>query len=239
MPVRIAVGRPSRAPSKVIRSDAVVPVGGGVDEDAAGPRRTSGRRPGRAGRPLPARGSGRSARRPRPARAAIRSTRPLSRSVTRADPSGRKPMPQGTSRPCATVPTTRGGPVAVEGDDAVPEGAGLDGCGDAVVGSGPAEVVSNAPEEPPPHPARPTASPRAIAAVRTGRCSTRTSVASATRGPAGRAGARAPRRDAPSRRSGWRRDGRRTRRRSGRPRSACPRRTRGRPSGPRRTTSGR
>ena len=35
-------------------------------------------------------------------------TRVVSRSVTMAVPSGRKSMPQGTSRPCATVPMTLG-----------------------------------------------------------------------------------------------------------------------------------
>ncbi len=68
-------------------------------------------------------------------------------------------MPHGTSRWSATVPITRGGPVCEEGDV---EGLGGADCGDAVVGSGPEEVVSKAPGEPPAHPVRPVARARVM-----------------------------------------------------------------------------
>ena len=56
-------------------------------------------------------------------------------------------MPQGTSSPVATVPSTRGGP---EGEDS--DGVGDDpdvGRGAAVAGAGPDDRVSKAPELPP------------------------------------------------------------------------------------------
>ena len=78
----------------------------------------------------------------RPPPAGIASTRVVSRSPTRAVPSGRNVIPHGAARPRATVPTTRGRP-GPSGLDASGLGSwsGDVGCPVCVVGCGPVSWV--------------------------------------------------------------------------------------------------
>ena len=70
-------------------------------------------------------------------------------------------MPHGVASRAATVPITRGRPVAsVAVGDEEPDGVRDDGAGDATVGSGPREEVLNGPVScSPPQPARSTTVP--------------------------------------------------------------------------------
>ena len=70
-------------------------------------------------------------------------------------------MPHGVASRAATVPMTRGGPLAsVAVGDEEPDGVRDDGAGDATVGSGPREEVLNGPVScSPPQPARSTIGP--------------------------------------------------------------------------------
>ena len=70
-------------------------------------------------------------------------------------------MPHGVASRAATVPITRGGPVAsVPVGDEEPDGVRDDGAGDATVGSGPREEVLNGPvSSSPPQPATSTTVP--------------------------------------------------------------------------------
>ena len=109
IPVRMGLGGPSRRPSYVMvttrLSSAVVRYAKIVrssanDGDAASPRRPAS--------PWGATPSTRPTRRTRPS--SIATTRVVSRSLTRALPSGRNVTPQGASSPVAAVPTTCGRP---------------------------------------------------------------------------------------------------------------------------------
>ena len=167
---------------------AIVAVGGGVDEDPVvlGVRRGD-REAEQAGLAHRA-GSGRPGPRDGPVLRTTCRIRPLSRSVTRAEPSGRKSMPQGTSRWSATVPRTRGGPVGA-GEAVVGVGVPDERSAPGLAPFGVGGTLSAGPE--PPHPATVAARARVSSSeapclppglVRSARPLTRASVASRPQG---------------------------------------------------------